>query len=86
MPDDTGKLSTTEQDEVIKWISHRVGGGVVQCPLCRSQEKFEVGDQLVAPAPITPKGQVSNVQTYPLVTLICRACQHVSFLNVKGII
>ena len=86
MPDDTGKLSTTEQTEVIKWISSKIGGGAIQCPLCRSKKDFGVGDQLVAPAPITPRGQVSNVQTYPLVTVTCRACQHVSFLNVKGII
>ena len=86
MPDDTGELSTTEQDEVIKWISHRGGGGVIQCPLCRSKGDFGVGKQLVAPAPINMDAQLVSAPVYPLVTVTCRTCLHVSFLNVKGIV
>ena len=85
MPDDTGKLSTTEQDEVIKWL-FQTHGGVSQCLLCGSKEGLGVGAQLVAPVPINMKGHAVGAQTYPLVTLTCRACHHVSFVNVVDII
>ena len=80
MPDDTGKLSTTEQEEVIEWIALKAPAGGTQCPLCRSKDSFDVGLQLVAPAPITPEGVITTGKTHQLVTLACRECFHVSFL------
>ena len=64
----------------------RPHGGVSQCLLCGSKEGLGVGGQLVAPVPINMKGHAVGSQTYPLVTLTCRACHHVSFVNVVDII
>ena len=83
MPDKTGTLSNTEQDKIIEWLSEIQP---LPCSLCRGKEGLTVGKQLVAPVPINSKAQAVSVPTYPLVTLTCRKCQHVSFLNVKGVI
>ena len=84
MPDESGKLTTDEQDKIIGWVKDR-SHGKAACPLCGGAE-LGVGNQLVAPVPINAKAKLVAATMYPLVTLTCRRCQHVSFLNVTGII
>lgn len=84
MPDQNGKLTPDEQDEVSEWLTKK-SPYRLECPLC-GNDHLGVGNQLVAPVPINGRGKAVNATTYPLVTLTCSRCQHVSFVNVTGVL
>lgn len=81
MPDENGKLSIDEQDKVMIWIGSRVKG----CPLCK-EKNLSVGNQLIAPVPINPQAKMVQETTYPMVTLTCRKCFAIYFVNVTALL
>ena len=83
MPDENGKLTDAEWEQVAEWI--KLHAPQMQCPLCGHHE-IHVGDQLMSPVPIKGTAEVASAPMLRLVALTCRKCQSTSFVNVGGVI
>jgi len=81
MPEeDQSKLSDKQKDRAKAWVENQEGWKDYKCPICYSR-KWTLGQHLVAPPIISPKGIRLGGPSYPQFMIICGVCGYTLYFN-----
>jgi hypothetical protein len=80
MPNERGKLSTSEKDNIQTKINELWRGGAKNCPICGSNH-WILGDHVVESPIITEGARGFGAGAYPSVMLISKPCGYTIYFN-----
>jgi hypothetical protein len=81
MPDQDGKLTDSEKEQVLRLLRPSGIFAGVECPICKSRE-WIIADHLVQAATLGPNNSVQfGGLSYPFTMAISVPCGHTLFFN-----